>query len=212
MFKKLRIKLASWKLGRDLKAGRAQRGRVTIAPKRTIHTYWEEFKLRLRTIGKTAEFCLGPMTGGGVFPTGRLFAKHLRPDGSVVDYGLISTKLVTDAGVAFIVDAFQNITEIENLKFHASGTGGTAEAAGQTALVTEVATRTSGTTVEGASANIYRTVGTVTYAAPFAITEHGVFSASSVGTLLDRSLFAAINVINGDSIQFTYELTLPSGG
>jgi len=29
---------------------------------------------------------------------------------------------------------------------------------------------------------------------------------------LDRRVFAAINVANGDSIQFTYNLTIASGG
>ena len=37
--------------------------------------------------------------------------------------------VVTDAGVGFIVDAMQNSVEAENLKFHALGTGSTAEAA-----------------------------------------------------------------------------------
>jgi hypothetical protein len=34
----------------------------------------------------------------------------------------------------------------------------------------------------------------------------------SQGTLLDRSVFTAINVVSADSIQFTYSLTLSSGG
>jgi hypothetical protein len=29
---------------------------------------------------------------------------------------------------------------------------------------------------------------------------------------MDRHTFAAINVVNGDSIEFTYELTCTSGG
>ena len=154
---------------------------------------------------------MGP-TIGEITPGGRLFGVHMR-DGKVLnDLGLGSTKVVTTAGVTYIVDAFQNSVEVENLKFHASGTGTTAEASGDTALVTEVeAARTSGTTTEGASANIYRTVGTIAYTATRAITEHGVFSASTTGTLLDRSVFSAINVISGDSIQFTYELTFPAG-
>jgi hypothetical protein len=97
------------------------------------------------------------------------------------------------------------------MNYHASGTGTNAEAAGDTALQTEVASRQAGTQSEPA-ANQYRTVATITYAASFAITEHGLFSASSNGTVLDRSVFAAINVVNGDGIQFTYTLTVNSGG
>lgn len=171
-----------------------------------VRSLWEEIKLKARV----AAAGVSPWNGD-ITPVGRLFAARIRPDGSAEDLGLICTKVVTTAGVNFIVDAFQGTADLTTMKYHASGTGTTAEASSQTALVTEVATRTSGTTTEGASANIYRTVGTISYASTLAITEHGVFSASSTGTMLDRSVFTAINVVNGDSIQFTYELTLPAG-
>jgi hypothetical protein len=149
---------------------------------------------------------------GEISPVGRLYATKISPDGTRTDYGLVCTKMVTTAGVNYLVDGLQaNTTDVALFKFHASGTGVGAEATGNTALGTEVATRTSGSQTEGASANIYRTVGTISYSGTFAITEHGILSASSGGTLLDRSVFAAINVISGDSIQFTYELTLPAG-
>lgn len=172
-----------------------------------LRSLWEEIKLRMRVIAAAA----GTLFGGDVTPVGRLYATHIRADGTTENLGLVCTKVVTTVGVEYIVDAFQNLTELENMKYHASGTGATAEAVGNTALVTEVATRTAGTTVEGASANIYRTVATIAYAAPFAIAEHGVFSAAAVGVLMDRSVFAVINVGAGDSIQFTYELTFPAG-
>lgn len=149
-----------------------------------------------------------------------LRARVKTASGEWIDYGILSTRVVTTAGVNFIVDAFQNLVELEILKYHGVGTGTTAEAAGDTALVTESttvlnpdSTRATGSTVEGASANIYRTVGTVTFDGTAAITEHGIFSqaATGGGTLLDRSVFSAINVVSGDSIQFTYELTLTAG-
>ena len=143
----------------------------------------------------------------------------IRADGTVVNLGLISTRVVTDTGVGYIVDAFQNLVEAENMKFHGFGTGTTAEAASQTALVTELTTqyatdntRPTGSTTEGASGNIFRSVGTLSPDASVAITEHGIFSASSAGVMLDRSLFSAINLVSGDSLQTTYDLTFPSGG
>lgn len=155
-----------------------------------------------------------------IVPTLRLVL--MRGDGTRLDYGLASLKLVTDVGVAYIVDAFQNSVEVENMKFHGFGTGTTNESASDTALVTELtteyavnSTRPTGSTTEGASANIYRTVGTLTpdSGGTLAITEQGVFSASSAGVLLDRSKFAAVNVVaSADSLQATYELTFPSGG
>lgn len=141
--------------------------------------------------------------------------------GTVTDYGVVSTRLVTDAGVAFLVDALQNLTEPENFKFHGYGTGTTAEAASQTALVTELTTqyvtdnvRPTGSQTENA-ANVYRTVGTLSpdTGGTIAITEHAIFSATAAGTMLDRSVFSAINVVAAaDSLQTTYDFTIASGG
>lgn len=142
-------------------------------------------------------------------------------NGRMIDYGLASMRVVTTAGVNAIVDAFQNTVELETFKYHGFGTGGTAEATGDTALVTELttqynpdSTRPTGTTTEGASANIYRTVATLTPDAggTIAVTEHGVFTATSAGTLLDRSLFTAVNIVaSSDSLQATYDLTFTAG-
>lgn len=141
--------------------------------------------------------------------------------GEVVNYGLLSTRVVTTVGVNFLVDAFQNLVELENLKFHGYGTGGAAEAAANTALTTELTTqyatdnvRPTGTTTEGASANIYRTVATLSPDASVAITEHGIFDQAAVGggVLWDRSLFSVINLVgSADSLQTTYDCTFPAG-
>jgi len=144
-----------------------------------------------------------------------------RANGEWVDYGTVCYRVVTDSGVAFIVDDMDNsATDITTLNYHGVGVGTTAEAAAQTALVTESttvlnpdSTRATGTKSQP-SANILRSVGTLTFDGSAAITEHGIFSqaATGGGTLLDRSLFAAINVAAADSIQFTYDLTFTSGG
>ena len=169
---------------------------------------WKKIKLFLTRMLK-----LTPSSTKGelVFKT-KLFAKHIKANGEVIDIGLISERVVTTVGVNALVDAFQNLFVLNNFRYHGSGTGTTAEAVGDTALVTEVATRATGSQIEGASANIYRSVGTISYTAALAITEHGIFSAATVGTLWDRSVFSAINVANGDSIQFTYDLTCNAGG
>lgn len=136
------------------------------------------------------------------------------------DLGLASLRVVTDTGVAFLVDAFQNLVELENMKFHGTGTGTTAEAQTQSALVTEAttslnpdSTRATGTTTE-TSANIYQTVATNTYDATVAITEHGIFSqaATGGGVMLDRSVFSAVNLVSGDSLQTDYRLTIAANG
>lgn len=125
---------------------------------------------------------------------------------------VLSRKVITDAGVAFLTsDWNDNSTDITNFNFHANGTGTAAESASDTALVTEVETRAAGTKSKP-QANQLRTIGTITMTATRAITEHGLFSASTAGTLWDRSVFSAINVVSGDSIQYTYTCTVNSGG
>jgi hypothetical protein len=127
--------------------------------------------------------------------------------------GLLSRRSVTDAGVAFLVDDFDNGgTDISTFNFHDCGTGSTAEATSQTALVTPYGgSRASGTRSQP-SANQFRSVGTISFTGTASIVEHGLFSASTVGTLWDRSLFTSIGVVNLDSIEFTYTLTCSSGG
>lgn len=141
--------------------------------------------------------------------------------GLVTDYGCVSRRVITTAGVGFLVDGWQDLLELETMKYHGVGTGTTGEAVGDTALETESttalnpdSTRATGSLTEGASANIFRTVGTVTFDASAAITEHGILSqaATGGGTLWDRSVFSAINVVSADSIQFTYDMTASSGG
>jgi hypothetical protein len=151
---------------------------------------------------------------------GQVFLRKIEAGGRIVNYGLASLRVVTDTGVGFIVDAFQNSVELENMKYHGFGTGTNAEAAGNTALQTELTTqyatdntRPTGTTTEGATANIYRSVATLSPDATVAITEHGIFSqaANSGGVLLDRSVFSAVNLVSGDSLQTTYDYTINSG-
>lgn len=143
----------------------------------------------------------------------QLTARVFRANGTVEDLGVLSRRVVTTAGVNWMATTFTNTAEPETLNFHDCGTGTTAEAIGQTTLVTPFGgSRVAGTQSTPGSTNIYRSVATISFAGTFAITEHGLFTASTSGTMFDRSLFSAINVVSGDSIQFTHEITFPSGG
>lgn len=144
---------------------------------------------------------------------GELRAVLVKADGSTVNYGILSRAVVTTAWVNFVTDQLQTESSIfGDFKYHDSGIGVTAEAVGDTAIETsDGESRATGTQTE-ASANQYRSVGTISYTTTKAITEHGLFNDPTAGTLMDRSVFAAINVQNGDSIQFTYTLTSTAGG
>ena len=154
---------------------------------------------------------------------GQLVLTVFRGNGQVVDLGLASLRVITTTGVNYIVDAFQNSVEVENMKFHGFGTGSGAEAVGNTALGTELTTqyagdvRPTGTTEEGASANIYKTVATLTpdSGGTIQVTEHGIFSqaATGGGTMLDRDLFTAVPIVAGsDSLQADEQITFAAGG
>lgn len=143
---------------------------------------------------------------------GRLDAVVRRSDGSVVDYGCLGYRVVTTAFVNFVVAQLQTETSVfGDFKYHDSGVGVTAENIANTAIeTTDGESRVTGTQTAGA-ANEYRSVGTIAYTTNKAITEHGLFNDVSAGTLMDRTVFSAINVVNLDSIQFTYTLTVSAG-
>ncbi len=152
-----------------------------------------------------------------------LYGEIVKNNGEVVNLGLLGRRVITDAGVAYIANDFNAASgsaDVSNFKYHGYGTGTTAEAASQTTLVTELTTEyvsnsTRPTGSQASSTNTYTTVATLTpdSGGTLAITEHGIFSASSAGTMLDRTKFSAVNLDStlGDSLQTTYVLTLPSG-
>jgi hypothetical protein len=152
---------------------------------------------------------------------GRLSLRLRTAAGEWIDYGVVSYRMVTTAGVTALATDFKDGTaEVTNFKYHGCGTGVGAEATGDTTLGTESttvlnpdSTRATGVNTNP-SANVYQSVGTLTFDGSAAVTEHGILSqaATGGGTLWDRSVFAAVNVSSGDSIQFTYQGTFPAGG
>jgi hypothetical protein len=140
--------------------------------------------------------------------------------GNWTDHGIVSRRVITDAGVAQVVNAFRNTFEMELFNFHGLGTGSTAEAVGQTTLVTELTTQYSTdnvrpTGVQSApAANQYQSAATITVDAVATITEHGLFSQAAVpgDSLWDRSVFTGLALNPGDSIIATYIATITSGG
>lgn len=118
---------------------------------------------------------------------------------------------VVNAGKAIIAGRMIGATPTQaEPKFTAMGTGATAEAATQTALVTDSGVaRVSGTATQvtvTVTNDTYQVVATLTAAGALAITESGLFDASTAGNMLMRALFAAINLAAGDSIQFTTQV------
>lgn len=87
------------------------------------------------------------------------------------------------------------------------GTGNTAANAADTALQTAIGTRS--TVTPSVATNV------VTYSATFAagnatgaITEAGIFNASSAGTMLCRTVFSVVNKDAGDSLTINWNITI----
>lgn len=138
-------------------------------------------------------------------------------------------KVITTAGVNFLVQDWTGSGSLNSFKFHGLGTGTAAEATSDTALGTELTTqyavsntRATGTTVTGSSNNIIKTVATNTLSSGsgLSITEFGLFSNASVGsgTLWDRlahattSAFGPYTMSSGDSLAITYQTQFAAGG
>lgn len=174
--------------------------------------------------GWIATFLIAPLANwwGVTTALATLEIKVRRADGQWIDYGIVGYRVVTDAGVAYIVDDFDNAAgsaDVSLFNFHGIGTGSTAEAAADTALVTESTTalnpnsvRATGTRSQPA-ANQFRSVGTLTADAQIVTREHGLFTDVDVaeGTLLDRTVFAAVTLESADSLQSTYTITFTAG-
>ena len=114
--------------------------------------------------------------------------------------------LVVDTGLDYIASRMKDATATA-MTHMAVGSGTTVAAAGQTALVTEVArVALTQQPVSGAS---------IAYQAAFpagtgtgALTEAAILNASSSGTMLCRTVFSVINKGAGDTMTVTWTITI----
>lgn len=93
-------------------------------------------------------------------------------------------------------------------KYVAWGTGAGTTSATDTTLFTETGSRVSGTTTQVTTSttnDTYQVVGTQTAGGTLAITNAGLFDASTSGNLFVKGDFTTINLTTGDSIQFTFK-------
>jgi len=110
--------------------------------------------------------------------------------------------LVVTAGKNFVASRMKDTTKAA-MTHMAVGTGTTTAAASQTALVTENDRNTlTSTTV---------TANVCTWAAgdaTAALTEAGIFNASSGGDMLCRTVFSVVNKASADSMTITWTVTV----
>ncbi|MCB0109758.1 MAG: hypothetical protein KDE53_27740 [Caldilineaceae bacterium] len=138
-------------------------------------------------------------------------------DGTIIDYGTVGYRKVTDAGADYMAGDFNTgANDISLFNFHGVGTGSNAENTTDVALqanVTPGGQYIAGTKSAPGSKQ-YLTSASVTFAAAGNIQEHGLFSQAnpSGAVLWDRTVFSPIGVSPQDAITFQYTLTINSGG
>tara|TARA_Y100001970_G_C14161705_1_gene818925 strand:- start:752 stop:1177 length:426 start_codon:yes stop_codon:yes gene_type:complete len=114
--------------------------------------------------------------------------------------------LVVTAGKGYVASRMKDASATA-MSHMAIGTGSTAAAAGNTALGSESARTTlTSTTVSGADVTYVDTFAAGTGTG--AITEAGLFNASSGGTMLCRTVFSVVNKGSSDSMTITWTVTV----
>nr|BAR33983.1 Phage-related tail fibre protein [uncultured Mediterranean phage uvMED] len=114
--------------------------------------------------------------------------------------------LVVTAGKNFVSSRMKDTTKAA-MSHMAVGTGTTAAAAGNTTLVTELDRNTLTSTTVTTNEIAY----VCTWAAgdgTGAITEAGLFNASSGGDMLCRTVFSVVNKGSADSMTITWTITV----
>lgn len=145
------------------------------------------------------------MINSEIKATGRLSVVVKDSDGRIKEERDINNLVVT-SGLGFIASRMKDASDAA-MGYMAIGTGTTAAAAGDTTLETELDRNTlSSTTVTGNQVEYVSTwaAGDGTGA----ITEAGIFNASSSGTMLARTVFSVVNKDANDTLSITWNLNL----
>jgi hypothetical protein len=130
-------------------------------------------------------------------------------DGNVKDSREVKN-LVVNKGLAYIASRMVG-TSKSVMSHMALGSGTTAAAAGQTDLVSMLGSREAldSTTISGTNSE------KVVYVSSFeagdatgAVTEAGIFNASTAGDMLCRTVFSVVNKAADDTMSVTWTITL----
>lgn len=115
--------------------------------------------------------------------------------------------IYTDAGEDITADIMDGTTTPPANWFVAWGTGAGTAAKADTTLFTEAPEARVASTESQPASNQNRFVATITASAGRTITNAGVLSASSGGSLLLHSDFTGVVLLTGDGIAFTFTIT-----
>ena len=117
--------------------------------------------------------------------------------------------LVVDAGLVFIVSRMTGTSKAV-MSHMALGSGTTTAAAGQTDLVSILGSREAidSTTLTGSNKAVAYVSSFESGDGTGAVTEAGIFNASSGGDMLCRTVFSVVNKAADDALSITWTVTL----
>jgi hypothetical protein len=141
--------------------------------------------------------------------TGALHVVLRGPDGKIKDERNIKNLVVTTGKNFIAASMIKTTSDTPAAMTHMGiGSGTTAAAVGDTALESALGSRVSLSSATNANA-------VTTYVATFAagtgtgaVTEAGIFNASTSGTMLCRSVFSVVNKGADDSMSITWAITV----
>jgi len=138
---------------------------------------------------------------------GHITIKLYDANGVLKEHRDINNVVVT-VGKAFLAAWLTQSTQSDYfMRYVGLGTGASAASASDTSLQTELSTRSAGNLTN--STNVWQNQATFGPGVDTgAITEAGLFSASSAGTMMARQVFAVVNKGASDSLQLTWQITL----
>ncbi len=140
--------------------------------------------------------------------TGHINFKLFDAEGNLKDERDIKNVVVT-VGKAFLATWLAAATQSDYfMKYVGVGTGTNPASASDTALQTELATRAVAT-ISAPGGAVWQSLSSFGAGVNTgAITEAGIFSASSSGTLMARQVFSVISKGASDSLQVTWQITI----
>tara|TARA_E500000331_G_scaffold351257_1_gene397556 strand:+ start:1230 stop:1685 length:456 start_codon:yes stop_codon:yes gene_type:complete len=117
--------------------------------------------------------------------------------------------LVVDSGLVFIASRMTGTAKAV-MSHMALGSSTTAAAAGQTALTSQLGSREAldSTTLTGSNKAVAYVSSFEAGDATGAVTEAGLFNASSGGDMLCRTVFSVVNKAADDTMSVTWTITL----
>ena len=143
-----------------------------------------------------------------VIVTGSVRKQLFNAEGILI-YDHTDHNLVVTSGKAFLATWLTALTQSTPfMSWMGLGTGSTAPVIANTNLETPLATRVQGTLTTPGSTNVWQNVASFGPGVDTgAITEAGLFSAATLGTMFARNVFSVVNKEASDTFVLTWQVT-----